>query len=76
MTERIWEDMLGFEGHAGHELLQDLDDPGHLLVVSRWASRGSTPTGCSPSTPAARTRAKANRLAGHPEGRLAPSPPG
>ena len=39
MTERIWEDMLSFEGYLGHELLQDLDDPGHLLVVSRWASR-------------------------------------
>jgi heme-degrading monooxygenase HmoA len=39
VTERIWEDMLSFEGYLGHELLQDLDDPGHLLVVSRWASR-------------------------------------
>ncbi len=39
MTERIWEDMQGYEGYVGHELLQDLDDPGHLLVVSRWTSR-------------------------------------
>ncbi len=39
VTERIWEDMTGFEGYLGHELLQDLDDPGHLLVVSRWDSR-------------------------------------
>jgi heme-degrading monooxygenase HmoA len=39
VTERIWRDMLNFEGYLGHELLQDLDDPGHLLVVSRWASR-------------------------------------
>ncbi len=39
LTERIWEDMTGFEGYLGHELLQDLDDPGHLLVVSRWHSR-------------------------------------
>jgi len=38
-TERIWEDMTGFAGYLGHELLQDLDDPGHLLVVSRWDSR-------------------------------------
>lgn len=41
VTERIWDDMLGFEGYLGHELLQDLDDPGHLLVVSRWDSRES-----------------------------------
>lgn len=39
VTERIWVDMTGFEGYLGHELLQDLDDPGHLLVVSRWDSR-------------------------------------
>lgn len=39
VTQRIWEDMTGFEGYLGHELLTDLDDPGHLLVVSRWASR-------------------------------------
>jgi heme-degrading monooxygenase HmoA len=38
-TERIWEDMQGYEGYLGHELLHDLDDPGHLLVISRWESR-------------------------------------
>jgi Antibiotic biosynthesis monooxygenase len=31
--------MRGCEGYVGHELLHDLDDPGHLLVVSRWESR-------------------------------------
>src|SRR5438270_12158435 len=39
VTRRIWEDMRSFEGYLEHELLQDLDDPGHLLVVSRWVSR-------------------------------------
>jgi quinol monooxygenase YgiN len=39
VTERIWQDMQDYEGYLGHELLQDLDDPGHLLVVSRWESR-------------------------------------
>jgi quinol monooxygenase YgiN len=39
VTEAIWRDMEGFEGYLGHELMVDLDDPGHLLVVSRWASR-------------------------------------
>jgi quinol monooxygenase YgiN len=39
VTERIWLDMQAYEGYVGHELLQDLDDPGHLLVVSRWESR-------------------------------------
>jgi quinol monooxygenase YgiN len=39
VTQRVWEDMTHFEGYLGHELLQDVDDPGHLLVVSRWDSR-------------------------------------
>jgi quinol monooxygenase YgiN len=38
-TRAIWQDMLAFDGYLGHELLVDADDPGHLLVVSRWASR-------------------------------------
>jgi heme-degrading monooxygenase HmoA len=33
--------MLGFDGYLDHELLVDADDPGHLLVVSRWASRAA-----------------------------------
>ena len=39
VTEAIWRDMTSFEGYLNHELLVDVDDPGHLLVVSQWASR-------------------------------------
>ena len=39
ITEAIWRDMTEFEGYLGHELIEDLDDPGHLLVVSRWTNR-------------------------------------
>ena len=39
ITEAIWQDMTEFDGYLGHELIEDLDDPGHLLVVSRWTSR-------------------------------------
>ena len=39
VTKGIWRDMLSFDGYLGHELVQDLDEPGHLIVVSRWASR-------------------------------------
>lgn len=39
VTEAIWRDMLSFDGYLGHELLVDADDPGHLLVVSQWATR-------------------------------------
>jgi quinol monooxygenase YgiN len=38
-TEAIWRDMPSFEGYLSHELLVDADDPGHLLVISRWTSR-------------------------------------
>ena len=39
VTEAMWRDMPCFEGYLCHELLVDADDPGHLLVVSQWASR-------------------------------------
>jgi quinol monooxygenase YgiN len=39
LTEGIWRDMLDCEGYISHQLIQDQDDPGHLLVVSVWASR-------------------------------------
>jgi heme-degrading monooxygenase HmoA len=39
VTQAIWSDMLSFDGYVEHELIQDLDQPGHLFVVSRWASR-------------------------------------
>lgn len=39
VAEDIWHDMLAFEGYVGHELIRDLDDSGHLLVVSQWSSR-------------------------------------
>jgi quinol monooxygenase YgiN len=31
--------MTRFDGYVAHELIEDLDDSGHLLVVSQWASR-------------------------------------
>jgi heme-degrading monooxygenase HmoA len=40
ITEAIWCDMTRFDGYLGHELIEDLDDPGHLLVVSQWTTRG------------------------------------
>jgi hypothetical protein len=35
VTKGIWIDMLDYDGYIGHKLVQDLDDPGHLFVVSR-----------------------------------------
>lgn len=39
VTEAIWADMPAYDGYVEHKVLIDADDPGHLLVVSRWASR-------------------------------------
>lgn len=69
VTERIWEDMLSFEGYLGHELLQDLDDPGHLLVVSRWASRERADQALAEYADSPHA-AKANRLVATPRRRF------
>jgi heme-degrading monooxygenase HmoA len=38
-TEAIWRDMTSFDGYLSHELVEDLDDPGHLFVLSQWRSQ-------------------------------------
>jgi heme-degrading monooxygenase HmoA len=39
ITEAIWNDMAQLEGYLAHELIEDLDDRGHLFVVSQWTTR-------------------------------------
>src|SRR5215207_628520 len=39
VTKAIWQDMPSFDGYLAYELIQDLDQPGHLIVIGRWASR-------------------------------------
>jgi hypothetical protein len=34
VTEAIWQEMPDFPGYLRHVLIEDLDDPGHLFVVS------------------------------------------
>jgi quinol monooxygenase YgiN len=41
VTRAIWHDMLAFQGYLRHELIQDLEHPGHVIVVSQWASRAA-----------------------------------
>ncbi len=53
VTDAIWRDMPDFEGYVSHKLIEDLDDPGHMLVVSEWAPRE-------------RADASVHEYAGHP----------
>jgi quinol monooxygenase YgiN len=38
-TEAIWQEMPAYPGYLRHAVVEDLDDPGHLFVVSEWESR-------------------------------------
>ena len=35
----IGEDMTATAGYEGHDIVRDLTDPGHVLVITRWAAR-------------------------------------
>ncbi len=39
ITRAILADMPAFDGYMDHEIVEDLDQPGHLVVISRWRSR-------------------------------------
>jgi quinol monooxygenase YgiN len=41
VTEAIWRDMQAYGGYLRHVIVEDLDDPGHLIVVSEWQSRAA-----------------------------------
>jgi quinol monooxygenase YgiN len=38
-TRAIWVDMGCFDGYLDHEIVQDLEDGGHLFVISEWRDR-------------------------------------
>jgi len=44
VTRKIWQDMRQFPGYVDHEIVRDLDDPGHVLVISHWSSREAVET--------------------------------
>jgi heme-degrading monooxygenase HmoA len=61
--------MMGFGGYLGHELLADLDNPGRLLVVSRWESREHADRVLTEYTDNENAR-EANRLVDRPRRRF------
>lgn len=67
VTQAIWADMPQFAGYVDHEVVQDLEDPGHLFVISRWQSREAANAAMSyVSHPNAR---RADRLVAEPRRR-------
>lgn len=44
VTRKIWQDMRQFPGYLDHEIVRDLDDAGHVLVISHWSSREALET--------------------------------
>ena len=39
LTRRIWSDMQRFDGYVSHQLLYDVDAPGHVIALGVWQSR-------------------------------------
>jgi len=69
VTEAIWQDMPAHDGYLEHIVLVDDDDPGHLLVVSRWASRAHADAVLREYSPHPNARA-ADRLVAEPRRRF------
>ena len=44
VTRKILQDMRQFPGYVDHEIVRDLDDGGHLLVISHWTTREAVET--------------------------------
>lgn len=39
LTRQVWSDMRAFEGYVSHQILVDLEAPGHIIALGRWRSR-------------------------------------
>ena len=67
VTRAIWADMPAIDGYLDHEIVQDLGDPAHLFVISRWSSQEAAEAAMSyRSHPNAR---QADRLVSEPRRR-------
>jgi quinol monooxygenase YgiN len=68
VTRAIWADMPQFDGYEDHEIVEDLDRPGHLFVIGRWRSREAAEAAMSyRSSPTAR---RADALVSEPRRRM------
>lgn len=39
LTRQVWADMRAFEGYISHQLLVDVDAPGHIIALGTWQQR-------------------------------------
>ena len=39
LSTAVGDDMVPLKGYLDHEVIQDVADPGHLMVNTRWATR-------------------------------------
>jgi catechol 2,3-dioxygenase-like lactoylglutathione lyase family enzyme/quinol monooxygenase YgiN len=67
VTRSIWADMRRFAGYECHKVVQDLDDPGHLIVISRWVNRERADAAMSYASH--RNAIRANELVSEPRRR-------
>jgi len=39
LAQAIGNDMPSTEGYLDHQVIRDVEDPGHLMVITRWGTR-------------------------------------
>ncbi len=44
LAKAIGHDMLPLTGYEGHDVIQDVKDPGHVMVNTQWASQDEANT--------------------------------
>lgn len=68
VTEALWHDMRSYAGYLRHTITEDLDDSGHLIVISEWESRAAADQVLTDYADSANAR-HANELASEPRRR-------
>ena len=68
LAESIGSDMPPLDGYLGHEVIQDVTDPGHLMVNTHWNSRQQAEAVLSTYSKDAKIKRATELLSGPPAG--------
>ncbi len=68
LAEAIGNDMPPLDGYLDHEVIQDVTDPGHLMVNTRWSSRQQADAVLSAYINDAKIKRATELLSGPPSG--------